>query len=201
MIRSDNSFPDIKFQDLKRLWVVSILLVNLIFFSSCQKNSPSQLPAEKKRELANVLYNQQLYEQAIKEYKDYLAQYSLPETEQANISFQIANIYFDRLHDYENSLAYYLRIRYLYPESGLQTEVNKKVVECLERMKRSTDAQQVIEQTAALDESQKPTSRPGEIIARIGNRTITSGDLQYEISRLPVYKISTKRREASCRIF
>jgi hypothetical protein len=57
----------------------------------------------------------------------------------------------------------------------------------LERLKRSTDAQQIIEQTAALDENQKPKSKPGEVIARIGKREITSGDLQYELNRLPVY--------------
>jgi len=61
------------------------------------------------------------------------------------------------------------------------------MVECLERLKRSTDAQQVVEQTSALDESQKPANRPGEVIARIGDRQITSGDLQYELSRMPVY--------------
>ncbi len=174
-------------------------LITTIFAGSllvnCQKSAQPSIPAEKKRELANVLYNQQLYPQAVGEYVSYLEQYPLPEAEQANISYMIANIYFERLHDYENALSYYLRIKYLYPESPLQGEVNKKVVECLERLRRSTDAQQVIEQTAALDESQKPKSRPGEVIARIGSRNITTGDLQYELSRLPVYlreQISSK---------
>jgi peptidyl-prolyl cis-trans isomerase C len=110
----------------------------------------------------------------------------------------VANIYFDRLHDYENALAYYLRVKYLYPNSNLQQESNKKVVECLERLKRSTDAQQVIEQTSALDESQKPQGHPGEVIAKIGEREFTSGDLQYELNRLPVYmreQISTKQQK------
>jgi peptidyl-prolyl cis-trans isomerase C len=99
----------------------------------------------------------------------------------------IANIYFDRLNDYENALAYYLRIKYLYPESPLQTEASKKMVACLENMRRSGDARQIVEQTAALDESQKPKNAPGEVIARIGTRQITTGDLQHEINTLPVY--------------
>lgn len=154
---------------------------------SCQKENSPAIPAAKKRELANVLYNQQLYQQAAAEYEDYLKNYRLNEKERANISYMIANIYFDRLHDYENALSYYLRIRHLYPNSNLQKEVNKKIVACLERLKRSTDAQQVIEQTAALDESQKPKSRPGEVVAKIGQREITTGDLNYELNRLPVY--------------
>lgn len=154
---------------------------------SCQKGKQPEISATKKRELANVLYNQQLYLQAIDEYKEYLHQYPLNEKDQANISYIIANIYYERLNDYENALGYYLRVKYLFPSSDLQKAVGKKIVECLERMKRSTDAQQVIEQTAALDESQKPNSKPGEVIAQIGDRKITSGDFQYELSRLPVY--------------
>jgi tetratricopeptide (TPR) repeat protein len=156
-------------------------------FHGCNNSAKPAISPDKKRELANVLYNQQLYPQAVAEYQDYLSKYSLPDTEQANIMYMIANIYFDRLNDYENALSYYLRIKYLFPSSNLQGEVSKKTVECLERLERSTDAQQVIEQTAALDESQKPQNKPGEIIAKIGDRQITSGDLQFELSRLPVY--------------
>ncbi len=163
------------------------LLVLTAGFAGCQSESGANIPPQKKRALANALYNQQLYEQAVGEYVDYLRNYPLDSAEQANISYMVANIYFERLHDYENALAYYLRIRYLYPDSKLNGEANKKVVACLERLKRSADAQQVIEQTSALDESQKPESRPGEVVAKIGSREITSGDLQFELSRLPEY--------------
>ncbi len=165
--------------------LTGILVLGLL--AGCSKSDRPRLPKEKKRELANVLYNQQLFAQAIREYEDYLNHYELPEEEQANIAYTIGNIYFERLHDYENALAYYLRVKYLYPESKLQNQVSKRMVECLERMKRSVEAQQVMEQTAALDESQKPQSHPGEVIARIGKRKITTGDLQYELNQLPVY--------------
>lgn len=164
-----------------------MLFTGISLFSGCSKgNKPAILP-QKKREFANALYNQQLYSQAVREYQEYLNTYALQPQEQANISYQIGNIYLDRIHDYENALAYFLRVKYLYPESKLQGEVSKKIVECLERLQRSSDAQQVIEQTTALDEAQKPQSHPGEVIAKIGNREITSGDLQYEINKLPPY--------------
>lgn len=170
----------------KFLKVLILVLISGVIIT-CNKSDHPSIPAEKKREFANVLYNQQLPAQAVKEYEDYLNDYDLKPSEQANISFQIANIYFERLHDYESALAYYLRIKYLYPESNLQQEAGRKIVACLERLQRSTDAQQAIEQTAALDESQKPQSRPGEVIARIGDKEITTGDLQYEINQLPPY--------------
>ena len=187
---NDYSFCDrLRFKGpaLLKIFLPGLVLVGFILLLSCQSQSKPVVPAEKKRQLANAFYNQQLYEQSVAEYIDYLNKYPIDEKEQANISYMIANIYYERLFDYENALAYYLRIKFFYPESNLQAEVSKKMVGCLERLKRSTDAQQLVEQTAALDETQKPANRPGEILARIGDRNITTGDLQYELSRLPVY--------------
>jgi tetratricopeptide (TPR) repeat protein len=181
-----------------KIFIVLISVFFLFAVVGCQKEETNSIPAAKKREYANVLYNQQLYEQSVREYEEYLKNYPLGEKEQANVSYMIANTYFDRLFDYEDALAYYLRIKYLYPESNLQSEVSKKIVACLEHLKRSTDAQQVIEQQAALDESQKPKSKPGDVIAKIGDREITTGDFQYELSRLPVYmqeQIKTKKQK------
>ncbi|GAB4341050.1 MAG: hypothetical protein Kow0037_27350 [Calditrichia bacterium] len=169
---------------MKRLPIFLLLIVLLI---GCGKEKNVRLPAEKVRQLANVYYNQQLYPQAVEWYSRYLENYPLDENEQANIAYQIANIYFERLFKYEDALAYYLRIQQLYPDSPLQKQVGKRIVACLERLNRSVDARQAMEQQAALDESQKPQSRPGEIVARIGERTITSGDLNYYLSRLPSY--------------
>ncbi|MFQ5636826.1 MAG: hypothetical protein ACE5IR_02385, partial [bacterium] len=99
----------------------------------------------------------------------------------------IGNIYFERQRDYENALAYYLKIKHLYPESSLIAEVNKKMVQCLERLERSADAEQVLQEAALLDPSHAKKSRPGQVIAKIGNRRITSGDLEFEIRQLPPY--------------
>jgi len=167
--------------------LLTFFIILITGLSGCESSNKPSLTTEQKRQLANALYNQQLYQQAADEYIDYLQSYPLDEKEQASISYMIANIYFERLHDYENALAYYLRIKQLYPESSVQAEATKKMVECLERLRRSTDAQQVVEQTSALDEAQKPATRPGEVIARIGQREITTGDLQFEMNRLPVY--------------
>jgi tetratricopeptide (TPR) repeat protein len=170
---------------IKGIW--SFLLLIIFLLAGCQGSSKPSLPAEKKRELANALYNQELYIQAISEYQEYLRLYPLDEKEQANISYQIANIYFDRLKDYQNALAYFIRAKHLNPESNLQSQISKNIVECLERLNRSTDARQVIARSSALDESQKPESQPGEVIARIGEREITTGDLAFQINQLPEY--------------
>ncbi len=158
----------------------------LLALASCNK-SPQNLPADRVREFANVLYNRELYKQAIAEYERYLHDYPLDEREQASISYTIANIYFDRVRDYESALAYYLRVQELYPKSELVKETGKRIVECLERLQRSADAQQALEESTFLDTSQVAKKRPGEVIAKIGMREITTGDLEYEMKRLPPY--------------
>ncbi|GBE28707.1 peptidylprolyl isomerase [bacterium BMS3Bbin03] len=169
---------------MRRFWVIlTILLLGTAFAAGCSKKQSQRNP-DKVREYANALYNQQLYPQAIQEYQHYLNTYSLSQGEQANITYTIANIYFDRLHDYQNALANYLKIKQFYPESNLQKEVNKKIVASLERLRRSADAQQVLNETTSLNPV-KHKKRPGAVVAKIGNREITQGDLDYEISQLP----------------
>lgn len=157
------------------------------FIFSCATPEKNLLPEDKKMSLANTYYNNDLYEAAIREYEDYLQNYDVPENKQANTHYIIGNIYFDRLKDYNKALEHYFRIKQLYPQSSLQKEVGKKIVNCLERLQRSQDAQRVLNNETALKESQKIESRPGEVVARIGERKITSGDLDFEISQLPSY--------------
>lgn len=159
----------------------------LILVTACQKQNEPKFEGTKIRDYANALYNRQLYQQAVNEYNYYLDNYDVEGSEAANVNYIIGDIYFERIHDYENALTYYLKIKHLYPESTLMEEVNKKIVASLERLERSTDAQQALEETALLDPSQARESRPGAVIAKIGRREITTGDLEYEISQLPPY--------------
>lgn len=161
-----------------------VIVLAACFFISCNSKSQPNFSGDKIREYANELYNRQLFDQAIAQYQFYLENYTVDQKQQANITYQIGNIYFDRLNDYQNALAEFLKIKTLYPESPLISEVNKKVIACLERLQRPEDAQQALRETTTIDD-RAPESRPGDVIAKIGNRNITQGDLDFEISKLP----------------
>jgi hypothetical protein len=81
----------------------------------------------------------------------------------------------------------YLRIKYLYPESNLQSDVGKRIVNCLERLERSQDAQRVLEKETALKPDDIQDQKPGAVIAKIGKKEFTQGDLDFEIEQLPTY--------------
>jgi hypothetical protein len=164
--------------------IIVVLILNLL---SCSEQKKPLLDADKKVNLANTYYNNELYKAAIKEYEEYVQDYPIEHNKQANIYYQIANIYFERLNDYEKALENYLRIKYLYPESNLQSDVGKRIVNCLERLERSQDAQRVLDRETALKPGEVKEHKPGAVIARIGKKEITQGDLDFEIEQLPPY--------------
>ena len=184
----------------KSLWTVTFLLV-ILLASQCKQGAKSHVSADQQREYANALYNRELYAQSIAEYQRYLDTYSMDANEEANIQFIIGNIYFDRLHDYENAMARYLMIKHVFPDSPLQNDAAKKVIECLERLQRSADAKQALDEATSLDPSQVTESRPGEVIAKIGNKEITTGDFDFQISQLPDYVQSQIKDKKSKRQF
>ena len=163
------------------------IFVLILFSAACEQKEAPPISADKKVNLANTFYNNELFEAAIREYEEYLEQYEVGDQKRANIYYTIANIYFERLYDYNKALEYYYRVKFLYPESPLQGEIGKRIVNCLERLERSQDAERILQKETALKPDQVEERRPGAVIARIGDQQITQGDLDFEISLLPPY--------------
>lgn len=178
-----------------------ILIFPILLVSACNTSQKPAVSADARLQLANTYYNNGLYQAAVDEYLEYIRDYSLDPNRQANTYYNIANIYFERINDYEKALQYYFKIKYLYPESALQGDVGKKIVNCLERLKRSTDANRYVQQEAALDKSTVQEQRPGAVVAEIGDRKITQGDLDFEISKLPAYMQSQLKDKQAKREF
>ena len=167
---------------MKKLLQLSFLIF-FLFISFCAKEDTSNIiPADKKREFANALYNRHLYNQAVDEYKDLINNYNLTKNLQANITYLIADIYFERLNDYESAMAYYMKVKHLFPESELVNDANKKIISCLERLDRAVDAQQALKEATQLN-AEEEKDYPGEVVAEIGDRKITSGYLDFLIDR------------------
>jgi peptidyl-prolyl cis-trans isomerase C len=180
--------------------IFSIAVTTILFIISCQTASQKTRGGDKVTSLANAYYTNGLYEAAVAEYLKYINEYDIDEARTANTYYAIANIYFERINNYNKALEYYLRIKYGYPESKLQGEVSKKIVSCLERLERSADAVRMMEKEAAIDREQAGKNRPGAVVAEIGERKITLGDLEFQISQLPAYakeqfKSTQKKKE------
>jgi len=140
---------------------------------------------DKMQEYAHALADNRLYSQAITEYDRILETGKLSEKKSANLNYLVGKIYMERLSDYENAAARFLRAKLLKPEEHLERELSLKLVECYERLGRSFDAQRELERETST--SEKPETPGGKVVARIGKREITLGELQEAVSRLPEF--------------
>ena len=103
----------------------SVLFVLFLLTGGCDQGQKQNISGDKIRSFANELYNRYLFKQAIEQYQFYLTHYPVDENEQANITFRIGNIYYEKLHDYESALAQFLKIRSIYPESKIVKDVKQ----------------------------------------------------------------------------
>jgi tetratricopeptide (TPR) repeat protein len=168
---------------LKNFSVAVMIITGL--WIACTKSPKGE--GEKLREYANALYNRELYMQAVQEYQKYLDMVQPDDEKQANVNYIIGNIYFERINDYENAMAYYLKVKHVFPESQLVPEADKQIIACLERLQRSSDAKQALDEATSLNPDDISQSKPGHVVAKIGNQEISSGDLSYHIKQLPEY--------------
>jgi tetratricopeptide (TPR) repeat protein len=162
----------------KRTWIIALLFGLL---AGCGRSSKD---GERLREFANELYNRELYVQAVREYQNVIDNDAVHGEQKANITFTIGQIYFERLHDYENAMAAFLKLKSLYPKSPLIPQADQRIVACLERLERPADAKQALDEATGVAPAEG-RAMPGKIIAKIGDRPFTSGDLAYKIKQLP----------------
>jgi len=142
------------------------------------------------KRLAEEYMNKGLYEKAIDSYEKYISLPFLALEKKSNLSYIIGNIYMDNLSDYNNALASFVRAKVYYPENSSISEINKKIVACLEKLGKSVDAEREMSKAASLTGQEKEEASELKendiVIARIGDRNITIGEINKEIERFPM---------------
>jgi parvulin-like peptidyl-prolyl isomerase len=172
------------------LWLIVICgiggLILGIFPLSGAKNQEKQ-DIQQRIALANDLQQEGLAAEAIREFDIALHSQELPDTRKASISYLVANLYFEKLKDYEKALAYYVRSKHYNPQSSEQQKIEQRTVECLEKLGRSADAQYKLSEATYLA-GEKAARYPGRVVAKLGDREITMGEIEAEIQKLPPYQ-------------
>ncbi|MEW5802394.1 MAG: hypothetical protein AB1847_09855 [bacterium] len=170
--------------------LIFLLLIGIFTLQITQRENRSSSPgvrhrAQEERDYATSLQGQGLYKQAIEAYRNYLSLSDLDADKRAHIHYQIATLYREKLNDFEGAMAEYLRVKQLAPDNTLVPEINRRLVECLERLERPLDAQRTLKNSTALKNEDRQKSTAVNIVARIGDRLITLQDLHDEIQKLP----------------
>jgi len=162
--------------------VVCLAILAVVLFQSRHSSNDAER-IEDRIAVAGVMLNEGLPAEAVAEYEAALDLARGDRARKANLCYLIGKIYFENLKDYEKALAYFARAKHYNPNHPQRRKIEQWSVECLERLGRSLDAENKIRRATSL----RPIARPasGTVVAQIGGRPITMGELDAEIRSLP----------------
>lgn len=165
-------------------FIIIILLALVLLFNIANNNSFSEMSYDNLKDYANELRTKKLYTDAIQAYEEFLKSSSVPKNTRANIHYFIAEIYSDNLKDFDNALAHYIKIKYIYPDTPLKNNINQKIVECLENSGRSREAQLALEESTSLNKK-SDANKSSTILAKIDSDMITLEQFDDWYNELP----------------
>ncbi|HOE65808.1 MAG TPA: peptidyl-prolyl cis-trans isomerase [Candidatus Hydrogenedentes bacterium] len=142
------------------------------------------LDAETQRQYAAYLAEKNLPQEAIAAYETYLDKAPLDNDARAKIQLGIAKLAIDT-KQYERALANLYQAEMLAPKSDLKPEIDKRIVQCLDVLGRSSDLKRELKGRTSLKRTAQDV-KPGEtVLAEFSGQVITDRDLDNEIDKLP----------------
>lgn len=167
------------------LSLVVLLVVGLAGRSAVTVAKPGVEAAEQALSLADLYESQELHANAAASYLAVLDDYDLPADKIANIAYKVGELYLDKLGKYPEALAAFLRAENADKDGRLAKNLSQRKVECLERMKRSSDARRVLEESSLLAGGDGAAADATAAVAEVGETKITLRQLEQAIESLP----------------
>lgn len=165
--------------------LMMIFSVTLIIMTGCGKNTAiTDEEVTARISLAAQMMDKGLYDEASVEYRAAFDTPGVSNKKRANISYLLGNLYFEKMKNYEKALGWYIRAKHYDPQSPVMQQLTERTVSCLERIGRSLDAQNVLSGATYLA-GEETRREPGKTVAQIEGRSITMGELDNEIQKLP----------------
>jgi len=168
--------------------VAAILAVSIIMISRMRAgDADGQAPlwsAGQQRMLATKLKTEGLTDEAVAAFEDYVDRYPVDNAERANVYFALGQMRYGQAR-YSDALAYFYRVEIADPETPLKKELGVQIVSCLERLGRTIDASYALAARTSLRAQTNAASPRGAVVATVGSREISLGDLADELQKLP----------------
>jgi tetratricopeptide (TPR) repeat protein len=163
---------------------VTLLLLSLLALGCDSQRSA--FTREQYRSAATALFPQQLYQEAVDLYGEYLRSSVIPSDDVPKVLYQMGTIYEENLGDPKAALAKFSLIKALYPQETFDNQLGKRMVACLEAMGRSLDATAARSRLADLNPADT-TAMPGggAVVADLDGRKITLGEIAALVGKLP----------------
>jgi len=153
--------------------------------SMSEESARSGLSPEELRGLAAHLAEKEHLDAAVDTYEDYLRVADLQPADRARVCYTVANLALD-LQNYDKALTLLYEADYLGAPDDIKAEVDKKIVQCLDRLGRTADLRKELRNRSNLT-SAAEVKDDDVVLAQFGDNVITADDLQAEIDKLPAY--------------
>lgn len=162
-----------------------LVVVVLIYFSL--QSGPNSEAASRAKRLAGELADNNLPEAAIEQYQQLLSSSSITNSERGAINYLIAKLYFEKMGNYQEAAAYYIKARYLDSDASYSVEAGRNLIASMEKMGRRLDARRELARQVSSDGSLSSDSSSGseKLIARVGDYKITLSDFNRAVESLP----------------
>jgi tetratricopeptide (TPR) repeat protein len=133
--------------------------------------------AKQTEELATKLAQRNLYEQAAKVWKEYLAGEKLTEAEQAKVLFNTASL-LEKAGLYAEAVEYYYRSELAANRPEFESSIKAGVENCLQNLGRFSALRYELMDRTSMKKGSGPEQK---IVAEIGSEKITEADLDAQI--------------------
>ena len=137
--------------------------------------------AKDQLDYANTLLAKGLQKEAASLFEKYIETAKTDGKEIAKVCYRLGSIYMD-LYQYEKALALFYRAEMLDKDAEFIQEMNQKIVEALENLGLSSQAQYELAKRVSLGDT---STKKGEVVARIGKREITQSEIDKALAGLP----------------
>jgi tetratricopeptide (TPR) repeat protein len=139
---------------------------------------------EQQRALAARLRTDGLRRPAIEAFATYFALPALTPSERANAAYSAGALCFEDAR-FDAALDWFYRVELADRESPLRDQANAYIVQCLERLGRTLDAQYALDRSTTLDRDSRTNDSREVVVARVGDDTVTRAELHAAIQELP----------------
>ena len=165
------------------------IAATLVYFAATEGLQPravkgKDLTGELRRDLAGKLLSAGLTGKAVEQYTLYLSESGLSPERRANIAYTIGKLCMEQGR-YEDALSWLYQVDMLDPKTKLAPEAGSKIVACLERLGRFSQAQYSLDARSSLDRETREEFKGKKVVARIGKDVITLKELDEAVDSLP----------------
>jgi len=169
------------------LLVLVVLLSAGLFFVVLQNMRCERIAgwdAKKQLDFAETLAAKGLKKEAVTAFDDYLKTAKISAIEAAKLLYRMGAMNMEAL-DYEKALYYFYKAEAADPNAGFSSQLNEKLIECLENLGLTSQAQYELSQRVTSGQQQQKAESAGAVLAKVGDEEITETEINEAIKAIP----------------